>query len=131
MVNDYNNDFSENGTVKIADDVVSIIAGIATTEVEGVAGMGGGITGGITEMLGMKNLSKGIKVEAGEEEVVIDLYIIVEYGSNIVEIGNNVQKNVKETVETMTGLKVMEVNINIQGVNIPKERKIEAEPRVK
>lgn len=121
----------EHGTVKISDDVVAIIAGVAATEIEGVAGMSGGITGGITEMLGMKNLSKGVKVEVGDKETAIDLYIIVEYGSNISEIGEKVQKNVKNTVETMTGLNVVEVNINIQGVNIPKERKIELEPRVK
>ena len=126
-----NNENIENGTVKIADDVVAIIAGIAATEVEGVAGMSGGITGGITEMLGMKNLSKGVKVEVGDEEAAIDLYIIVEYGSNISELGKKVQENVKNTLETMTGLNIIEVNVNILGVNFPKEPKIEAEARVK
>ena len=123
----------EYGTVKISDDVVAIIAGVAATEVEGVAGMSGGITGGITEMLGMKNLSKGVKVEVGDEEAAIDLYIIVDYGSKIGEIGIQVQKNVKDTVETMTGLNVIEVNVNIQGVNLLKEeeQKPEADVRVK
>ncbi len=131
LAENYNDEIIEHGTVKISDDVIAIIAGVAATEVDGVAGMSGGITGGITEMLGMKNLSKGVKVEAGEKEAVIDLYIIVEYGSKIAELGKNVQENVKHTVETMTGLNVVEVNVNIQGVNIPKERKIEVEPRVK
>ncbi|CAK7015076.1 Asp23/Gls24 family envelope stress response protein [Tissierella carlieri] len=131
MADNYNDENIEHGTVRISDDVIAIIAGVAATEVDGVAGMSGGITGGITEMLGMKNLSKGVKVEAGEKEAVIDLYIIVEYGSKISELGKNVQENVKNTVETMTGLNVVEVNVNIQGVNIPKERKIEVEPRVK
>lgn len=126
-----NNENTENGTVKIADDVVAIIAGIAATEVEGVAGMSGGITGGITEMLGMKNLAKGVKVEVGDEEAAIDLYIIVEYGSNISELGKKVQENVKNTLETMTGLNIIEVNVNILGVNIAKEQKVEAEARVK
>ena len=126
-----NNENTEHGTVKIADDVVAIIAGIAATEVEGVAGMSGGITGGITEMLGMKNLSKGVKVEVGDEEAAIDLYIIVEYGSNISELGKKVQENVKNTLETMTGLNIIEVNVNILGVNIPKEPKVETEARVK
>ncbi|MEY8415243.1 Asp23/Gls24 family envelope stress response protein [Tissierella praeacuta] len=131
MVDNYNDENVEHGTVKISDDVVAIIAGVAATEVDGVAGMSGGITGGITEMLGMKNLSKGVKVEVGDKEAAIDLYIIVEYGSKISELGEKVQENVKNTVETMTGLNIVEVNVNIQGVNIPKERKIETEPRVK
>lgn len=122
---------TEHGTVKISNDVVAIIAGVAATEVEGVAGMSGGITGGITEMLGMKNLSKGVKVEIEDKETTIDLYIIVEYGSKISEIGEKVQKNVKNTVENMTGLNIVEVNVNIQGVNISKENKTEVEPRVK
>ncbi len=93
--------------------------------------MSGGITGDITEMLGMKNLSKGVKVEVGEKETAIDIFIIVEYGSKISDVASSVQQNVKETVETMTGLNVVEVNINVQGVNIPKEPKAEIEPRVK
>ena len=122
------------GTVKIANEVVAIIAGLAATEIDGVAGMSGGITGDITEMLGMKNLSKGVKVEVGEKEAAIDIFIIVEYGSRISDVANTVQKNVKDTVETMTGLNVIEVNVNVQGVNIPKEpkeSKKEIEPRVK
>ena len=94
MADNYNDENIEHGTVRISDDVIAIIAGVAATEVDGVAGMSGGITGGITEMLGMKNLSKGVKVEAGEKEAVIDLYIIVEYGSKISELGKNVQENV-------------------------------------
>jgi uncharacterized alkaline shock family protein YloU len=119
------------GTVKIANEVVAIIAGLAATEIDGVAGMSGGITGDITEMLGMKNLSKGVKVDVGEKETAIDIFIIVEYGSKISEVANSVQENVKSTVETMTGLHVIEVNVNVQGVNIPKEPKSEIEPRVK
>ena len=122
---------SEYGNVRIANEVVAIIAGLAATEVKGVAGMSGGITGGITEILGMKNLSKGVKVEVGDKETAIDLFLIVEYGSKIVEVAKQVQENVKETVETMTGLNVVEVNVNVQGVNIPKEPKLEEEPRVK
>lgn len=131
MTDSFRDDNTEYGSVKISNDVVAIIAGVAATEVKGVAGMSGGITGGITEMLGMKNLSKGVKVEVGEKETAIDIYIIVEYGSNITEVGREVQKNVKASVETMTGLNVVEVNVSIQGINIPKENKIELEPRVK
>lgn len=107
--------------VKIADEVVAIIAGLAATEVQGVAGMSGGIAGGIAEMLGRKSLAKGVKVQVGEKETVIDVYIIVEYGTKIPEVAWNVQESVKEAVETMTGLSVVEVNIHIQGVNIDKD----------
>lgn len=125
-----NNEGVEYGDVKIANEVVAIIAGLAATEVEGVAGMSGGITSGISDMLGMKNLSRGVKVEVGEKECAIDIFVIVEYGSKISEVAFGVQENVKEAVETMTGLKVIEVNVNVQGVNIPKEPEKE-EPRVK
>lgn len=122
---------SDNGSVKISNDVVAIIAGVAATEIPGVAGMSGGITGGISEMLGMKNLAKGVKVEMGEFETAIDLFIIVDYGINITEIGEMVQNNVKASVESMTGLNVVQVNVSIQGVNIPKESSEELEPRLK
>jgi uncharacterized alkaline shock family protein YloU len=105
------------GSVKITDEVVSIIAGLAATEVEGVAGMSGGLAGGIAEMLGRKNLSKGVKVQVGEKEVVVDIYIIVNYGVRIPEVAWKVQENVKKAIENMTGLTVAEVNIHVQGVN--------------
>lgn len=111
----------ENGEIRISEDVVAIIAGVAATEVSGVAGMSGGIAGGIAEMLGRKNLSKGVKVEVGEKEAAIDLYIIVEYGCRIPDVSWNIQEKVKSSVEAMTGLKVIEVNIHVQGVNIEKE----------
>lgn len=115
----------ELGSIKVSDEVVAIISGIAATEVAGVAGMSGGIAGGIAEMLGRKNLSKGVKVEVGEKEAVIDLYIIVEYGCRIPDIAWEIQEKVKKAVETMTGLNVLEVNIHVQGVNIDKDHKKE------
>lgn len=113
------------GLVKISDEVVAIIAGMAATEAAGVAGMSGSIAGGIAEMLGRKNLSKGVKVEVGDKEAVIDLYIIVEYGCRIPDVAWEIQERVKKSVESMTGLKVIEVNIHIQGVNIEKDIKKE------
>ncbi len=118
-----NKDIMQYGQIKIADEVVGIIAGLAATEVEGVAGMSGGLAGGIVEMLGRKNLAKGVKVEVGERETAVDLYIIVEYGVKIPDIAWKIQESVKNAVETMTGLNVVEVNINIQGVNMEKENK--------
>lgn len=107
------------GSVKIANDVVATIAGLAATEIEGIAGMSGGIAGGIAELLGRKNLTKGVKVEVGESEVAIDIYIIVEYGSIIPQVAQKVQDKVKNAVESMTGLKAKFINVHIQGVIFP------------
>lgn len=104
------------GSIRIADEVVRIIAGLAATEVPGVAGMSSGIVGGIAEMLGRKNLSKGVKVDVGEKEAAIDIFIVVEYGSKIPEVASQIQQKVKKAVQEMTGLNVVEVNVNIQGV---------------
>jgi len=116
---------NEIGTVKITDEVVAIIAGIAASDVPGVTSMSGGIAGGIAEALGRKNLSKGVKVEVGEKEAAIDLYIIVDYGYRIPEVAWSIQEKVKKAVEEMTGLTVVEVNIHVQGVNIDREHKKE------
>lgn len=119
------------GAVRIADEVVSIIAGLAATEVDGIAGMSGGLVGGIAEMLGKKNFAKGVKVEVGEKEAAIDLYIIVKYGVRIPDVALSVQENVKQAIETMTGLSVVEVNIHVQGVGFPEPAKEEEEVRVR
>ena len=102
----------ENTNIQIADDVIALIAGV------GVAAMSGGFAGGISEVLsGKKNLSKGIKVEAGEKETKIDVNIIVEFGVRIPDVAFEIQNRVKKAVENMTGLKVVEVNVHVQGVN--------------
>lgn len=115
------------GSIKIANEVVAIIAGLAASEVTGVAGMSGGIAGDIVEILKGKNLSKGVKVEVGEKETAIDLFIIVEYGVRIPDIAWEIQNKVKKAVESMTGLVVVEVNIHVQAVNFEKE--IKKEPK--
>lgn len=120
---------SELGAVRIADEVVSIIAGLAATEVDGVASMSGGIAGGIAEALGRKNLSKGVKVEVGEEETAVDLYLIVRYGSRIPDVAWSVQENVKKAIENMTGLKVVRVNVHVQGVSFPQQKTEEESPK--
>ncbi len=122
MSDEARKDTEEFGTVKISDDVVSIISGIAATEVKGVAGMSGGIAGGIAELLGRKNQSKGVKVTIGEKEVNIDLHVIMEYGVKIPDVAWEIQEKVKKAVETMTGLNVVEVNIHVQGVTMDKVR---------
>lgn len=113
-----NNNEETESSIKISDEVVSVIAGMAVSEVSGVASMAGGFAGGISEVLsGKKNLSKGIKVEVGEKETKIDVNIIVEYGVRIPDIAFDIQNRVKKAVENMTGLKVLEVNVHVQGVN--------------
>lgn len=118
-------DRADVGSIRIADEVVGIIAGMAATEVAGVAGMSGGLVGGIAEMLGKKNLSKGVKVEVGEKEAAVDLYIIVEYGTRIPDIALQVQENVKRAIESMTGLDVVEVNVHVQGVGFAPDNRDE------
>lgn len=125
MEENMNGMVNEIGAIKITDEVVAIIAGIAATDIAGVTGMSGGIAGGIAEALGRKNLAKGVKVEVGEKEAAIDLFIIVEYGFRIPEVAWSIQEKVKQAVEEMTGLNVVEVNIHIQGVNIEREHKKE------
>lgn len=119
----------QHGNVSFANDVIATIAGLATVEIEGIAGMSGGFSGGLAELLGRKNLTKGVKVEVGKEECAIDLYVVVDYGSDIPAMCKKIQTNVKKAVETMTGLRVIETNIHIQGVQIIKEEK-EEEKRV-
>ena len=108
----------ENANIKIADDVIAVIAGAAASEVPGVASMAGGFAGGISEVFsGKKNFAKGIKVETGEKETKIDVNIVVEYGIRIPDVAFEIQNKVKKAVEGMTGLKVIEVNVHVQGVN--------------
>ena len=115
---------ADNNKIKIADEVVAVIAVKAVTEVQGVAEMSGGFAGGIGEVLsGKKNLAKGIKVIVTEKDAKIDVNIIVEYGLRIPEIAFEIQTKVKKAVETMTGLKVTEVNVHVQGVNTNIDKK--------
>lgn len=108
------------GTVKIADDVVASIAGIAATEVEGVVSMAGNIGNELKSKMGVRSLSKGVKVEVIGKSVKADIALIVEYGYSIPAISQKVQEKVKTTIENMTGLTVTDVNIRIAGVNMIK-----------
>ena len=119
---------TENEGIQISNDVVAVIAGVAVAEVPGVAGMAGGFAGGISEVLsGKKNLAKGIKVDKDENKVKIDVNIIVEYGTRIPDVAFEIQNRVKTSVENMTGLKVEEVNVHVQGVNTNMVNKEESE----
>ena len=109
------------GEVRIADDVISMIAAISATEVEGVAGMSGNITSDLISKLGVKNLSRGVKVTIEEEKVSIELSLELKYGVSLPKVCAAVQEKVKSSVETMTGLTVDEVNIRIAGIALDKE----------
>jgi hypothetical protein len=105
-------------TIQISDEVVAVIAGMTVAEVSGVAEMAGGFAGGISEVFsGKKNMAKGIKVEINDKNVVIDVNIIVEYGSRIPDVAFDIQKRIKASVENMTGLNVEQVNVHVQGVS--------------
>ncbi|CVI73026.1 Alkaline shock protein 23 [Clostridiales bacterium CHKCI001] len=106
------------GEVRIADEVVAIIAGLAATEVKGVAAMAGNATREIIERMGMKSLSKGVSVEVIDSTVSVKLSLNLEYGHSIPEVCAKVQERVKSAIENMTGLEVLDVNITIAGVNI-------------
>lgn len=106
------------GAVQIADEVVAIIAGLAATEVDGVSSMAGNVTNELVSRLGMKNLSKGVKVSVIEGKVNVDLALNLCYGYSIPVISKNVQERVKTAIENMTGLEVVEVNIRIAGVDM-------------
>ena len=108
------------GEVQIADEVVAIIAGLAATEVNGVASMAGNIE--LVSKLGMKNLSRGVKVTVLEGVVTVDLNLNIEYGKNILETSKKVQEKVKSSIENMTGLEVADVNIHIASVDMENEK---------
>jgi uncharacterized alkaline shock family protein YloU len=124
------NDANEmSGKVVFAEDVVATIASLAAAEVEGVYGMSGTTFEGIGEKLGKKNYTKGVKVEVGSVECAVDMTLIVKYGYRIQEVCQNVQNSVKDAIETMTGLKVVEVNISVNSVVFAEEKKIEEAPK--
>jgi uncharacterized alkaline shock family protein YloU len=105
------------GEIKISDDVVATIAGLAATEIEGVDSMSGNLTNEIVGKLGIKNLSKGVKIEMFDGQVHVELSIIMKYGYSIPKTCSQIQEKVMSAVENMTGLKVVAINIKIEGVN--------------
>ena len=120
--NEYTIHSDENlGEVKIADEVVAIIAGLAAMEVEGVASMAGNATREIISRLGVKSLSKGVRVDVLEGIVTVSLNLNLKYGYSIMDISGKVQEKVKAAIENMTGLTVADVNIRIAGVEMDAE----------
>lgn len=122
----------QEGTVNIADEVIAVIAGMAASEVDGVVGMVGKLQGELVELLGMKNLGKGIKVRVNEnDEISLDLAVIIAFDVNVQEVTAKIQQKVKNTVESMTGLSVATVNIKVSGVEArAKDKKSKKEKEV-
>lgn len=123
-MSEYDNMNTENttgsgGNVTFADEVIATIAALAASDTKGIAGMSGSKS--VSEMLGRKNITKGVKVEVGTEEVAIDIYILVLYGFRIQDVAAEIQQNVRSAVENMTGLRVVEVNVFVQGIEIEKK----------
>lgn len=123
-----------NGTVSFATEVVATIAGLAATEIEGVAGMAGNNTSNsLADILtrrvnnATKNLTKGVKVEVLDGKVKVDVNFVVEYGSPVPEVAKNIQENVKKAIETMSGLIVEEIDVHVQGISFERENKAVAE----
>jgi uncharacterized alkaline shock family protein YloU len=122
---------NQSGIIRISDDVVATIAGLAAMETPGIAGMSGGISEGLAKRLTGKNVQKGVTVEVGQVEAAIDLRVIVQFGVKIHEVCRELQENVREALENMTGLTVVEVNVKVEGVSFVEEETEEAALRVK
>lgn len=114
-------DTNETGLIRISDDVVATIAGLATLETAGITAMSGGISEGLAKRLSGKNVQKGITVEVGQVEALVHLRVIVQYGMKIQEVCRELQYNVREAIENMTGLRVVEVNVKVEGVSFREE----------
>ena len=126
---DTNMEINQGGKIVFADDVVATIAFLAAGEVEGVHAMIGSTS--ISEMLGKKNYTKGVKVEVGSEECACDITIVVKYGYRIQAVAQKVQEEIKNAIETMTGLKVVEINVNVNAIYFEPEPKPEPKPKIK
>jgi uncharacterized alkaline shock family protein YloU len=112
---------NETGVIRISADVVATIAGLAALETPGIAAMSGGISEGLAKRLSGRNVQKGVSVEVGQLEAAVDLRVIVHYGSQIQDVCRDLQYNVREAIENMTGLRVIEVNVKVEGVHFKEE----------
>ena len=113
---------NDGGTITYANEVIAIIAGVAASEIEGLAGMV--TSGGLGDIISKnRNITRGVKVEVGTEEVSVDLYAIIEYGQPIQKVASEVQENVRKNIEAMTGLRVVRVDVHVQGVSFEKEKR--------
>lgn len=122
---------TQTGSIKISDDVVATIAGLAALDTPGIAAMSGGISEGLAKKLSGRNVQKGVSVEVGQLEAAVDLRVIVNYGSKIHEVCRDLQINVKDAIINMTGLSVVEVNVKVEGVAFKEEEMEEQQLKLK
>lgn len=120
---DYLSAIQENGSIHISEEVIASIAALAASEVEGVCGLSANLGSDIAEMLGKKNLGRGVKIAISGDTVAIDCYVVALFGYSVIDIAKNVQERVTTAVESMTGAKVSGVNVDICGITLPKESK--------
>ncbi len=119
--------FDNSDSMMITDEAIAVMAGVAASEVRGVAGMSGGFAGGIAEVFGRRNLSKGVKVVTKNDTTTVDLYVIVKYGYRIPDLAYEIQETVKSTIENLSGIEVDSVNIHIQGIDYSEDKDIDSE----
>ncbi|MDF2945749.1 MAG: hypothetical protein K0S51_428 [Bacillales bacterium] len=123
FVLEINEEKSSLGKIEIAPEVMEVIAGIATTEVDGVAGMRGNFAAGVVEILGRKNHGKGVKViDVNNDKIKIDIYVKVKYGFSLPTVAEQIQNNVRQAINTMTGVSVEEVNVHIEGIQFEQQK---------
>lgn len=122
---------NDTGLIRISDDVVATIAGLAALDTPGISAMSGGISEGLAKRLSGRNVQKGVSVEVGQVEAAIDLRVIVNYGSKIHDVCRDLQFNVKDAIVNMTGLSVVEVNVKVEGVAFSEEEVDEQQQRLK
>jgi len=113
------------GSIKISEDAIAGIVSMVAAQIKGISAMSGSMTSGLTEMLGKKNLTKGVKVELDDQDVIIALYIFVEYGVKIPKLALEIQNHVRDAIQNMTGLRVKEVNIYVQGISFDHTEPVE------
>lgn len=121
---------AEVGNIRISDEVVAKVAAKAALEIDGVHKMSGGMVDEVTKLLGKRNLGKGVKVEVGERECSVDVYIVVDYGVSFPSVAVEVQQNIIKAITEMTGLKVLEVNVYIQDVNIREKNEVKEDSEI-
>ncbi len=124
---DYWNKGIDSGNVKISEEVIASIAAIAVSEVEGVKSLSAGIGSDIAGLLGKKNLTKGVKIKFSESSVEIDVFISVKFGSIICDVAKEIQSKVTSAVESMAGMHVTAVNVNVTGISFDEEEKASKE----
>lgn len=111
------------GSINISEEVIAVVAGVAASEISGVSGMCTSFTGGLTDLFGKKNYSKGVKVELTDGKVKVSVSLTLEYGCKIPDVAWEVQEKIKREIENMTGMEVTAVDVYVNAIALPKPEK--------